>query len=274
MAYLLNSVDLTSYGITAGQFASSNIAVAGCFTMPSRIGDVFYEWGDENGVEPIDTGALDDRFYGGRDIGFMGFMVGAKSLIYDQLTAFYAAINSAPSGTIAFSTPYGDFNVYVNGVDVLQHNGACSLALTLREPVVTLTGGTIPAVGASPYQIDGIPMSSFGLYLSYRKDVFNLPELKPQYFTKLEAEGFQISKRKNNKYIFEGFLVGDSLADFQANVRNLYAMYDSAGLRTFKLTDDITFECLPANGFTISQVYYYDKVIAKFRSELIVTSIT
>ena len=50
--YTLNSVNLTTYGITPGHAPGSNIAMAGIYDCPPRIGETHREWADDDSVEP------------------------------------------------------------------------------------------------------------------------------------------------------------------------------------------------------------------------------
>ena len=68
MAYALNSIDLSTYGIIEGRIRGGNVALQGQYDFPSRIGDVLHEGGDENYPEIYpDT---DEMFWGGRDLTF------------------------------------------------------------------------------------------------------------------------------------------------------------------------------------------------------------
>ena len=79
MAYILNNVNiLTTYGIRAGHAPSSNISLAGCFDLPSRIGKSYYEWGDDDSIEPY---VLESEImFGGRDITFAGNIIGTNQI--------------------------------------------------------------------------------------------------------------------------------------------------------------------------------------------------
>src|SRR5574343_156699 len=121
MAYLLNSVNLTTYGITAGQTPGSNIAVEGCFDLPERIGDTHHIWDDDNTVEPYV--ASDEIFFAGRDIKFYGTIIGNNFAINTYLDAFYTAIKAFTT-LVTFSTPYGDFSVQVKDIKTKKYNGA------------------------------------------------------------------------------------------------------------------------------------------------------
>ena len=127
MAYALNSIDLSTYGIIEGRIRGGNVALQGQYDFPSRIGDVLHEWGDENYPEIYtDT---DEMFWGGRDLTFEAHIPGTRSAIYDALASFYAA-TTAPSGLQSFATPYGTFNVYPKAIAVTHGFGATALKVT------------------------------------------------------------------------------------------------------------------------------------------------
>lgn len=66
MEYKINNKPIEDFGLIPGRQSNSNIAIAGCWDMPARIGKVFHDWQDENGVEPYLR--EDEIFFGGRDI--------------------------------------------------------------------------------------------------------------------------------------------------------------------------------------------------------------
>jgi hypothetical protein len=270
MAYTLNNIPLSTYGITAGHSPQSNIAIKGCFDMPERIGECFHSWDDESGVEPWVL--ADEIFFAGRDITLHGSITGTVSGLNGYIGNLYSAINAA-TGLSVFVTPYNSASGYVKSVIPEYMNGGCSLVMTFREPVIALTG-TTPASGVNAYTIDSIPFTSFGLYLSKAEALHDLPELKEQFFTKYGSEGYQIVKRKNNTLDFNGFITGTSLADFQSKIQSLYKIFSSAGTRTMVL-NGVTVVCFATSGFTVDNVILYNLgVIANFKMSLIVVSIT
>ena len=273
MAYLLNNIDITqNYGIIPSQVDGGNIALRGCFDFPSRIGDISHEWGDENGSEIYS--ASGDLFWGGRDITFAGLVTGARPDIYDALKTLYTAVSSA-TGLMVFSTPYGDFSVYPKIAEPTHYRDISKLRIEFREPVPVLTGGTIPATTSNPYMIDGIPMSSFGLYTSDYEGVIILPEMKEQNFTRIESEGYKITRRKAGKVEFSAWLIAANLTAFKANVKNLYALFASAGERTFTLNNQVILVGVPVDGFKIDGIRVADGVvIGGFKCDITITSIT
>ena len=271
MAYILNSVNLTTYGITAGHASGSNIAMQGCFDLPERTGKCFHEWGDSHSIEPYV--ASGDIFFAGRDIVFHGSIIGTNAVINNYLDSFRTAIK-AFTGLVTFSTPYGDFSVQVKSVTPEYFNGGVRVIITFREPVVTLTGGELPATGSNDYTIDGIPMSSFGLYTSKAEALHDLPELKEQFFTKYGAEGYQIVKRKNNILDSNGFIIASGLTDFQNKIKALYLLFKSSGTRNIKLNDEVYIECFANEGFKVENIYLFDnRVIANYKINLMCYSV-
>jgi hypothetical protein len=272
MAWTLNSVALSVYGITAGQAPGGNIALQGCFDLPERIGDTHHVWDDDSTVEPYV--AADEIFFAGRDIKFYGTIIGTNAAVYTYLDAFKAAINAFTT-LVTFSTPYGDFSVQVKDIKTKKYNGALSLEITFREPVVTLAGGSLPVAGANAYSIDGIPMSSFGLYVTKPDELLNLPEIKEQYFTKYGAEGYQTVKRKANTLEIDGFIMATSLSDFQDKIKALYLLFKSANLRVVKLNNELHANCFAAEGFNISNVCLMSGImIARFQISLLCKNVS
>ena len=264
MSYLLNSVNLNTYGITAGHSDNSNIAVAGCFSMPERSGKCFHSWNEYNSVEPYV--ATSEIFFEGRDITFTGAIFGINSAINNNLQTFYNAINAA-TGLSVFETPYNSASGYVKSIIPEMMNGGARIQMIFPEPVVTLTG-TLPASGLSNYTIDVRPFTSYGLYLSKTEALHDLPEMKEQIFTQYGSEGYQITKRENKTLEFNGFIIGTTLADFQSKVSALYKCFSSSGTRNIKINDEINADCFATEGFTIDNVHLNGQVIANFKASL------
>lgn len=270
MAFLLNSVDLSTYGITAGHYPGSNVALSGQYSMPERMGKCFHEWAEADSVEPWVLAS--EIFFAGRNIIFHGSIIGTNSVINAYLQVLYDAIN-AFTGNVVLSTPYGSFTGYVKSVIPVHMNGGASLVITFREPVVSLTG-SIKQEATSAYTIDSVPFSSYGLYLSNSKELHDLPELKDQEYTKYGAEGWQVVKRKNKTLELNGFVYADSLKHFESDISALYAKFASAGTRSIKL-DTTTVVCFATKGFTVDNIFLFNNgMIANFRMSLVAISVT
>lgn len=268
MTYLLDNIDIyNTYSIRAGHASESNIAMLGVFDLPARTGKTYHSWGDSEVIEPYS--ASGDMSFAGRDIIFSGLILGTNSVINNNLKTFYAAINAA-TGLIVFETPYHSASGYVKSVIPEMFNGGAKIAITFREPIVSLTG-TLPSAGLSNYTIDAIPFSSFGLYLSKSEVLHNLPDLKEQFFTKYGSEGYQIVKRKNKTLDINGFITGTTLSDFQTKIKALYKLFSSSGTRNIKINDEINADCFATEGFNVRNIHLYNNlVIANITISLIV----
>lgn len=272
MAYTLNSVDLTTYGIKPGHAPGSNIAMAGIFDMPARIGQTYYEWADDDSIEPYVL--EDEMFFGGRDIMFYGFILGTNKQINDYLEALYDAIE-ALTGLVTFVTPYGSFSVYVKTIVPEFYVGGCKIAITFREPVVNLSEATLPSSGSSAYSIDGIPMTTLGLYYSRGSGLRNLSEMKEQLYTIYGTEGYQITRRKSRNFNMKATIIGLGISGFQSKVKALYKLFSSAGLRTIIINNEIITRCFAVEGFSVSNIILTnEEMIGNFNINLICTDVS
>lgn len=271
MAYLLNNIDFEVYGLKPSRASQSNISVEGCWNLPERLGDCFYSWAENDSVEPFV--ASDDLRYAGRDITIFANIFGTNEAIRGYLSDLYTAVN-AFTAPVTLSTPYGSFLVLVKSITPEMLHGAARVTMLFREPIVTLTGGTLPATGTSAYTFDGIPFSSFGFYLSDAKELDNLPEMKEQFFTSYATEGYQITKREANNLELNGFIIATSLADFNSKILALYKLFSSAGVRNVKLNDEVNIECFAIVGFQVSDVLVHSSgVVSRFTIKLMASKI-
>jgi hypothetical protein len=257
MSYILNGINLNTYGVIAGHAVGSNIAIKGCFDLPARTGKYFHSWEDEDSVEPYV--ASGEMYFAGRDITFSASILGVNSVINNNLKDLYSTINAA-TGLSVFETPYNSASGFVKSIVPEYMNGGAKIEMTFREQCVNLTG-TLPTAGLSNYTIDGIPFLSFGLYLSKAEALHALPELKEQHFTKYSSEGYQIVKRQNKTFEFNGFIIGTTLADFQSKVSALYKLFSSSETRNIKINDEIDVDCFATEGFKVDNVYLYNNLM-------------
>ena len=271
MSYTLNGTALSTYGLQVSHSPSSNVGISGAWSMPERTGDTYYAWGDSNGIEPFVSST--DLFFAGRDLQLYCSIIGSQSEIRAYLSDFYTAVRALTT-LVPFVSPYGTFSVSVKSVTPELLNGGARVTIVFREPVVTLTGGTLPSVATSAYTFDGIPFASFGLYLSDAKELDALPEMKEQFFTSYATEGYQITKREANNLELNGFIIATSLANFNSKILALYKLFSSAGVRNVKLNDEVNIECFAKDGFQVSDVIVHSSgVVARFTISLMASKI-
>jgi len=269
MAYTLNGTNFTVYGVYPGKIPGSNVAAKGMFNLPERIGKTFHSWGELDGIEPyVDATEI---FFGGRDIIFTGNIFGSNAEIYGGLKTLSDDV-AAVTGTRVFAIDFGNYNVVVKDMKTRLHKGAATVEFIMREPVVDLTGGSLPGTGSNANTIDSIPMSSFGLYTSEKAGMTDVPAYKEAKPTLDGAEGFFHTGRAAGTFSLEAVLIGSTLSDFQSKVRALYLLFSSSGERQVKLNDEVYITCFADKGFKISDLHYSASVVAKFKIELMITN--
>jgi len=269
MAYTLDSIDFTIYDIGPGRIPGGNVSLKGMFDLPERIGKTFHKWDDSDGIEAY-TDAT-EIFFGGREITYRGVIFGTNAELYAGVKDMNDVI-SAVTGVTELSTPYGDFDVYVKSVKPEFKAGSAVVKIAFREPVVDLTGGALPSTGASDYQIDGRPFTSFGLYTNTKKGMNQLEEKEGMEYTKYGAESIHPTKRGVSTLVLKAYLIGSGLSDFQSKVEALYLLFSGTGEREIKINSELYITCFADKGFKITDVIYGDEVIAKFKIELKITN--
>ena len=261
MSYSLNNILLSDYGIAAGQASGGNIAVTGCFDLPSRLGETYKEWDDDQGVEPyVESG---DIYFSGRDITFHGIIPGNRDKAVSCVSRLKLAINNY-TDLVEFVSPYGNFNVKVKDIKVTHEWGASLVTIQMREPQHDYSEGVLPAQSSALYVADGIPLESFGFYITKVTGKTDLPGGKKENFTVYGKEGYQITPRKANNVNIEGIVVASNMADFISKIKALWKLFSNSGLRKMRLTDYITIEAFATEGFSVTNVSLTDlQVVAQ-----------
>ena len=127
---------------------------------------------------------------------------------------------------------------------------------------ISINRDELQGAGTSDYLIDRYDMSNFGLYISSIKDIDNLSELKSQFYTKYGSEGYQIVDRKNKVLLLNGFIIGNSISDFNVKIANLTLLFATEGLRSIKLKDEDLIQCFAKDGFTVEKVMVFNNLVA------------
>lgn len=120
------------------------------------------------------------------------------------------------------------------------------------------------------YTIDTIPMSNYGLFISDRDGLLNVPDGKEQFFTSYFYEGYQATKRTANELELNGWIVADGKADFEVNALALYNKFKEAGNRSIVLDADPIY-CFARQGFTIDKIRIWNALaVGRFKARLTV----
>ncbi|MGN6352815.1 MAG: hypothetical protein ACTHLB_05465 [Parafilimonas sp.] len=272
MAYTLNGVDLTEYGLYPARADKSNIAIQGCWDMPARIGTTSHDWGDENGIESyLEEGMI---FFGGRDIVLNLYLKGESKLdATNKLSTFYRDIN-AFTDLVTLSTSWGDFDVYVNDkIDVnYMREGLAKIKISFREPVCDLSG-TLPANISAAFGISGYSFASLGLVPLAISGQLDRPSAKPQLFKSYETEGYQITPRKERESVLTCLMLAEDYDAFKSYISALYKLFSLTQEHTLDYYNDVERPFYVRDGFKVESVNVRDKVYGLIKINITETGI-
>jgi len=297
MDYKLNNINLGTFGLIPGQASGTNMAIAGAWDMPARIGKTFHDWGSgAKGMEPYVL-AEEIRF-GGRDIDFVALME-TTSEIEALQTCFglYEAIDDFNS-LVPFETDLGIWNVYVKDEIQAEYigDGWCKLQLKFRQPIIDLVGvlpknkptfypasiGTngylsnsqgnpiyIGKINNDGYGIDGVMFEHLGLIVLSMSNYLNRPAAKTGQFTAYSNEGYKVSKTGFREITIKALIVQPTYQDFLNVVSGLYAIFSKPGLRYITQKNDALRDFFVKDGFQITNFKKCEgEVLALFNIKL------
>jgi hypothetical protein len=280
MPYTLNGVDLTTYGLFPSRADNSNIAIAGCWDFPERIGKASYDWGDDNGIEPyLQPGQI---FFAGRTITItVALLARDRSDAKTKITNLYKAIDFF-SNLVTLSCSFGTFQVYVNDAIKVTYvkNGKAYVKLSFREPVASLNGignyfgteigiqmgtedgGIIVTEDSttnfvntnSPTGIDGISFLDLGISPLSFENALSRPGIKTMNFKSYENEGYQIVKRKERTSVLRCLVAKNSYSSFVNAIVGLYGLFTQPNEHTLNYPSDSPRPFFVRDGFTVTNV--------------------
>lgn len=256
--FSLNNKLFSDYGIIEGQSSGSNLAITGAWDMPFRIGKIYHEWPDEDGVEPYLR--ADELFYGGRDIVFNGFIeVNSKVEALEMVNSFFDDVDAFNGHLVPLESELGTWQVYVKSDVKIEYDyqSLCLVEFVFRQPVVDLSG-VVPAASEGSYLIDNIPFERLGFERLAFIDDLNRPSLKEQTFTVYGKEGYQGTKRGLKELKLHGYIKKASYSEFIDVIQGLYALFSSPGARTLVMPDGTYREFFIKDGFQITNLTVND----------------
>lgn len=248
---------------------NSNIAFAGVWSLPSRLGTCFYEWPDDEGVDPyIET---DDLRFGGRDLELYGSIRGCnREEFLMNLNELYGAFYQFKDLVELRSEDFGSYKVYLK--DIVKTNyvkeGWGNIVLKFREPVVDLSG-ELPAGNLTlGDRIDGIALSELGLTVLEFTEIDNRPITKNANFTAWQHEGFQVTKPKVRTLQLKMLIQAEDYNDFRFKIGQYYRLFGGPGVRDITINDH-TEALFAINGFTVEEVVIQGEVTGILKIKLL-----
>jgi hypothetical protein len=255
-AYFLNGQNLEQYGLIPGKAPDSNIALSGAWDMPSRIGKTHHIWADDNSLEPYLR--ADEIFFGGRDLSFH-FYVKASNRRTAVLKCYglFDLINSFTDLVPFESVNFGYYMVLLKDEVKIDYigSGMCKGVLTMRQPVVNMTGYIPPSDTNTQSSIDKISLASLGFEVVSMTDQYDRPAAKSTDVTSYGYEGAKVARvgfrtinlelvTKKNGYQY-GFL---------STIKTLMALLAAPNARTL-IHNGITREVFAKDGFKVTMLY-------------------
>lgn len=265
MIYTLDDTPLSAFGLIPVKASGSNIAIGGIWDLPKRSGTCYYDWLDENGVEPYVEEA--DIAFDGRDIT-IATMLWAESRT-DALgkTAALRTWLNEISSPFNLHCEAGDFVVRFAGTeDSYRGKGKVEIVLKFREDAPVLTGAVMPIASVHSGGIDGYSWVALGVVPGTLEGAFLCMGRKEKDTTGVVSAG----GTQMRSVTLSGWVTASSLADFTERVRVLYSLFGGPGLRTVIWFGE-TFQGFACEGFTVSEIYKLsEKMIGKLSVKIIV----
>lgn len=254
MNYLINDVPLEDFGLIPGRQPNSNIAISGCWDMPSRIGKVYHDWQDENGIEPYLR--ADEMFFGGRDISIICWLIESGRVGFiGQIQALYDYIDSLQDSLFTLSCELGSWKVQMINASSVSYlnNGWGNIQLNFREPVVEMNGVLLSDTNGG-VGIDNFSFAQLGLVKTLTRDQANRPASKQLESNSYGYEKITKVKRNMREFSIEFFFDHPSYNSFKDCINNLMYLLSKPNARTLRLDDNTTREFFVKDGFKVSKV--------------------
>lgn len=266
MEYKINNKPIEELGLIPGRQSNSNIAITGCWDMPSRIGKVFHDWQDENGVEPYLR--ADEIFFGGRDISLYcwlketdrGNFVGAVQSLYDY-------IDTLQGGVFPLSSEFGTWNVQLVDASPVSYlnKGFGNIELKFRQPVVDMIG-VLPSNTIGGVGIDNYSFAQLGIVKMLTKDQATRPSSKQWTATSYGVERIGVVRRNMREFTIDFFLDHPNYNSFRTCISNLKYLFSRPNARTLRLDDNTTREFFVKEGFKVTDVRITPNRVTAFLS--------
>ena len=214
----------TSYGLIFQE-------LTGMLDMPKRKGLISRDWGTS--IEP---------FLDAADIEFEG-----RNL---ELKCFGDIPAILTTGLLSLGTDWGTFAVYCQ--DEIKHDKK-QLIIPLFEPIWTLATNEVSGTDTSGFRINGYNLSiHFGMTISEVSNLFDIPKRIDVGTT----DYYKITQYRESGIInLTGLFEANQNGDLVTNIKKLYSVLISSGIKTFTFPDNSTYQVYAADGCQIKYIY-------------------
>lgn len=256
--YKLKNTPLSDFAFEPGQQPGSNIGLSGFLNMPARLGDTFFDWAGEVGIEPyVSAEDISLGGFSGRDINLVGYIKGTDRVDCEFKRAGLISLIDNCTDIVLLQCNWGSFNVYVNGLVAAEfiHDTFLKITIPFREPIVDMSG-FIPIGNDSGFGIDGVSFASLGgIQLELSGDRRNRPAPKPIDAIAYGKEAYQLTKTAARELILKLFIKQPTYADFRSKIRSLQALLAAPGIRRLSTRNDKPRSFFVKDGFNVNTMY-------------------
>ena len=250
---LINNQPYEYYGLIPSK-------IDGILDMPSRLGDIFYDWGDY--YEPLVD--QDDIFWMDQNIKIDVFFDGNRFGM--NLDECLNLLKSLPN-RFELTTNYGSCDVQLKQVIKTKEYTDCyarlKLIFTGSMPNVYKTSMGVP-IGGNGTAIDGFDLLNyFGMVVQETK-LDEIPVLKPSNITVFNASKPFTKNRTIRTIRLSCIKVYDNLLELRETTEKFKQLLSKNGLRTL-FYKDYWYACFLSEGFSVR---FFGKNAIKFNLKL------
>jgi hypothetical protein len=254
--YKLNNIDLAAqFGFIPRQVGKTNLAVSGCWDMPERLGKSFYDWEDQDGIEPYVAGP--ELRWSGRDVLLTGLLHGTDqadglSKLYD----LYAHLSALDSVAL-LECELGSWNVMVNGEVKAEHinEGWYTVDIPFRQPVVYMNAAVTEAEDlGNDLGIDSRSFKDLGFIFLSLEQGYNRPAPKGLTITSFPYESERVNKIGPGEIKMEGVFLSADYSVFKSRLNGLYSLLSQPGLRSIIVDGQVLHRVFVKNGVQVKDV--------------------
>lgn len=254
----MNGQALSGFGIIPVRTSSAgNLALSGGWDLPKRKGEAFYDWPEQDGVEPY-VGE-EDLDFAGREITFNGLCRGTDhDDLIRKLGDFRQFIDGLPNGAVELACKWGTWRVNVSRAAEITVTGYrkqdATVKLSFTEPEPRLGGGVLPEPEPHNGGVDGYSWRSLGLGLTLSAGRYTTGTWKQLNVTEAPGQPVVVRGGLNKREItLTGYLTGETYEVFNNRLKVLYGLFGGAGIRRI-VSGGTPFNCFCVDGFRVSGI--------------------
>ncbi len=251
--YSINNIPIRNYGMVPGRAPGSNIAVEGVLDLFRRIGKVYHDWGEEDGVEPYVAPTDHFNYEYGKFI-FHTIVTGkTRADVVRRMEDLYREIGVLE--TFDLQTPFGNFRGYVKEKITVDWIGpaAAKVRMTFDGYIVSaLVDYRRSPSDIGLHHIDNISLVDYGAYVIKVEDNFDRPETK-EAFSSEYFRNYQITRPGYKEFQLTLVFKAKSYLLMSGAIASFYSELLEPGTRVMNV-DGLERECFNFEGTKVTDI--------------------